>query len=64
MKMTQNDLIIAELRAVRERQAARFDYDMVATFRDIRSAQEASSRDYVRYPARRLDFEKQESSPS
>ena len=54
MKTTETDPIIAELRAVRDRHAARFDHDMTAIFRDIRAMQETSGRDYVRYPARRV----------
>ena len=46
------DPIIAEVRAVRDAHAARFDYDVTAIFRDIREMQKASSRDYVRHPAR------------
>ena len=49
----QTDPIIAELRAIRQAYAARFDYDVEAMFRDIRARQEASGRDYVRLPARR-----------
>ena len=45
--------IIAELRAIREAYAARFDYDVEAMFRDIRARQKASGREYVRLPARR-----------
>ena len=46
------DPIIAEVRAVRDAHAARFDYDVVAIFRDIRAMQKGSGRDFVRYPAR------------
>ena len=46
------DPIISEIRAVRDAHAARFDYDLAAIFRDIRAMQEASGREYVRYPAR------------
>jgi len=55
--MTDNpiDPIIAELRAVRDAHAARFGYDISAIFRDIRERQEKSGREYVRFPARRLD---------
>lgn len=49
----QIDPIIAEVRAVRDDHAARFGYDVEAIFRDIRFRQEASDREYVRYPARR-----------
>lgn len=53
MKTRPTDPIIAELRAIREAYAARFDYDVDAMFRDIRARQEASGREYVRLPARR-----------
>ena len=44
---------IAELRAIRQEYAARFDYDVEAMFRDIRARQETSGREYVQLPARR-----------
>lgn len=53
METRQTDPIIAELRAIREAYAARFDYDVEAMFRDIRARQEASGHEYVRLPARR-----------
>ena len=52
MKTPQTDPIIAEVWAVRDQHAARFDYDVKAIFRDIQARQEASGRQYVRYPAR------------
>ena len=52
MKKQSTDPIISEVRAVRDAHAARFDYDIAAIFRDIRAMQEASGREYVRYPAR------------
>ena len=42
MKTPQTDPIIAEVRAVRDQHAARFDYDVKAIFRDIQARQEAS----------------------
>ena len=54
MQTKETDPIIAELRALRDQHAARFDYDVAAIFRDIRAMQETSGRDYVRYPARRV----------
>ena len=54
MPTMQIDPIIAEVRAVREEHAARFEYDVKAMFRDIRAMQESSGREYVRYPARRV----------
>ena len=53
MKTPQTDPIIAEVRTIRDQHAARFDYDVKAIFRDIQARQEASGRQYVRYPARR-----------
>ena len=46
------DPIISEVRAVRDAHAARFDYDLAAIFRNIRAMQDASGREYVRFPAR------------
>ena len=54
MQKQPTDPIIAELRAVRETHAARFDYDVKAIFRDLQARQKASGRKYVRYPAKRL----------
>ena len=51
---TQTDPIIDELRAVRDEHAARFNYDVEAIFRDIQAQQEASGREYVRLPPRRV----------
>ena len=53
METRQTDPIIAELRAIRDAYAARFDYDVEAMFKDIRARQQASGREYVRLPARR-----------
>ena len=54
MPTRQTDPIIVEVRAIRQAYAARFDYDVEAIFRDIRARQEASGREYVRLPARRV----------
>ena len=54
MRMTQADPIITEVWANRDEYAARFNYDVEAIFRDIRAAQEASGREYVQFPARRV----------
>ena len=40
MRTTKADPIIAEVRAIRDEHAARFDDDIDAIFRDIRAAQE------------------------
>lgn len=49
------DAVIDELRAVREEHAARHGYDIKSIFREIRAREEASGREYVRYPPRRID---------
>ena len=54
MPETQSDPIIDELRAVRDEHAGRFNYDVEAIFRDIQAQQEASGREYVRLPPRRV----------
>ena len=53
METRETDPIIAELRAIRQAYAARFNYDVDAMFRDLRDRQEASGREYVRLPSRR-----------
>ena len=53
MDARETDPIIAELRAIRQAYAARFNYDVDAMFKDIRARQEASGREYVRLPSRR-----------
>ena len=53
MQTRQTDPIIAEIRAIRQAYAARFDYDVEAIFKDIRARQEAFGHQYVRLPARR-----------
>ncbi len=55
METRQTDPIIAELRAIRQAYAARFNYDVETMFRDIRARQEASRREYVRLPALQED---------
>ena len=54
MRERQTDPIIDELRAVRDEHAARFNYDVLEIFRDIQAQQEASGREYVRLPPRRV----------
>ena len=49
------DAVIDELRALREEHAARHGYDIKSIFREIRAREEASGREYVRYPPRRTD---------
>ncbi len=53
MQTTEPDPIIAEVRAIRDEYAARFDYDVGKMFRDLQERQNASDRNYACYPARR-----------
>ena len=53
-RQTRTDPIIDELRAVRDAHAARFNHDVEAIFRDIQVQQEASGREYVSLPPRRV----------
>ena len=57
MQNKQPDPIIAEIRAIRDEHAARFNYDVKAIFRDILARQKTSGRKYVRYPAKRTASE-------
>jgi len=52
MKTTTNDPIVAEVRAVRDKHAAQFGYDIKEIFNNVRDQQQTSGRKYVRYPAR------------
>ena len=52
MKTTTHDPIVAEVRAARDKHAARFGYNIKEIFKNIRAQQQASGRKYVRYPAR------------
>lgn len=55
MQTTVADPIIAEVRAIRDKYAAHFDYDVAAIFNDLRVRQETSERVYVCYPARSIE---------
>jgi hypothetical protein len=57
MKKIANDPIVSEVRAAREKHAARFNYDLEEIFEDIIARQKDSGRKYVRYPAKRIDPE-------
>jgi len=47
-----NDPIVAEVREVRDRHAAKFDYDLDAIFRDLKEKERASGKTYFSYPPR------------
>ena len=52
MKKPETDPIVAEVRAIRDAHASRFNYDLRLICEDIRKMQEASGREYVQYPPR------------
>ena len=47
------DPIVAEVRKIRDRHAAKFNYDLDAIFRDLKEKEKTSGRSYVSYPPRR-----------
>ncbi len=47
------DPIVAEIRAIRERLAARFNYDIDAMVKDAQQRDAAGDREVVRLPPRR-----------
>jgi len=55
MKTTTPDPIVAEVRATRDKHAARFGYNIELIFRDIQAQQQSSGRTYVKLPARRVE---------
>lgn len=55
MKYPEADPMIAEIREYRDKQAARFGYDVAAIVRHYRALHEASGRPSVQYPPRLLD---------
>jgi len=46
------DPIVAEVRAVRDNHASKYGYDLSRIFRDLKARQEASGREFVKYPSR------------
>jgi len=52
MKATTTDPIVAEVRAVRDKHAAQFGYNIKEIFRDLKAQQQSSGRKYVQYPSR------------
>ena len=47
-----NDPIVAEIRTIRDQNAAKFNNDIDAIFRDLMEKQMSSGRTYVKYPPR------------
>ena len=48
------DPIVEEVRQAREEHAKKFNYDLEAIFADIQKQQEASGREFVSLPAKRI----------
>ncbi len=61
MPKKQPDPVISEVWANRDEYAARLRYDLAAIFRDLRSRQTRSNREYCTYPARHTVPEKDHS---
>ncbi len=47
------DPIVAEVRKVREAHAAKFNYDLLAIYQDLKEQETKSGRTFVSYPPRR-----------
>ena len=52
--MMWEDPIVKEVRKVREAYAARFDYDLLAIYRDLKQQEKNSGRLFVSYAPRRV----------
>jgi len=48
-----NDEIVEEVRKARDEDAAQFDYDLGAIFKDIKREEEKSDREVVSLPSRK-----------
>ena len=48
------DPIIEEVRRIREKHAAKFNYDPKAIFADLKRQEEQSEKTFVSFPARRV----------
>ncbi len=57
-----DDPIVAEVRAIRERLAAKHGNTVEGIFKHYREIQEASGRTYVRYPPTRIELERREAA--
>jgi hypothetical protein len=50
------DEIVAEVRAIRDAYAKRFDYDVRAICRDLKRGQEQGNREVVRLPTKQAEL--------
>ncbi len=60
--MMWEDPIVKEVRQVREAYAARFDYDLLAIYRDLKQQEKNSGRKFVSYAPRRVARAKKSST--
>ena len=56
----KEDPIVAEVRRIRQEHAARFGYDLDLIVADLKAQEQASGRQYIRLPSRRLADQKME----
>ena len=56
------DPIVAEVRKIREVHAAKFNYDLLAIYRDLKEQEKRSGRTFFSYPPRRCKSVSQVSS--
>ena len=56
----REDPLVAEVRRIRQEHAARFDYDLDLIVEDLKAQEQASGRQYIRLPSRRLADQKME----
>ena len=56
----KDDPIVAEVRRIRQEHAARFGYDLDLIVEDLKAQEQASDRQYIRLPFRRLAEQKTE----
>lgn len=54
----KEDPLVAEVRRIRQEHAARFDYDLDLIVEDLKAQEQASGRQYIRLPSRRLADQK------
>ena len=54
-----DDPIVTEVRKIRDRHAAKFNYDLDAIYRDLKEKEKASGRSYLQYPPRLCEPEPQ-----
>jgi len=49
-----SDLILEEIRQTREKHAAKFNYNLLEIYRDLKEQESKSNKLFVLYPAKRI----------